>query len=46
MLSLYYLFERDESSGQYKVPLIHKEKNKKLNPKTNRIKTFKTTRYL
>ena len=46
MLSLYYLFERDEGSGQYRVPLIDKEKNKKLNPKTNRIKTFKTTRYL
>lgn len=46
MISLYYLFERDEDSGQYKIPLIDKEKNKKLNPKTNRIKTFKTAKYL
>jgi len=26
MISLFYLFERDEGSGQYKVPMIDKEK--------------------
>ena len=48
MLSLYYLFEQEvgTSKGQYRVPLIDKEKNKKINPKTNRIKTFRTTKYL
>ena len=46
MLSISYLFENDQGSGQYKVPLIDKQKDKLLNPKTNRIKTFKTTRYL
>jgi len=48
MISLYYLFEQEleTSKGQYRVPLINKEKNKKINPKTNRIKTFRTTKYL
>ena len=46
MLSVYYLFEQDEGEGEFKVPLIDKNKEKRLNSKTNRIKTFKTTRYL
>lgn len=46
MISLSLLFERDEDLGQYKVPMIEKEKDKRFNPKTNRIKTFRITRYL
>jgi hypothetical protein len=47
MISLIHLFEQEENSdGKYRVPMIEKEKNKKLNPKTNRIKIFKTSKYL
>lgn len=49
MISLFYLFEQaaeEETKGQYKVPMIDREKEKRLNPKTNRIKTFRNIRYL
>ena len=31
--------------GMYKVPMIHKKKEKRLNPKTNRMKNSKLTMY-
>ena len=31
---------------QYEVPMIKKEKHKKMNPKTNRIKTFRKQKFL
>jgi hypothetical protein len=46
MISLSYLFEQDEGKGQYKVPMIGKLKTHKLNPKTNRMKNFRTYKYL
>ncbi len=47
MISLYYLFEQEENSkGQYRVPMIEKLKTHKLNPRTNRMKNFKTNKYL
>ncbi len=45
MISVIYLFESEEKQI-YKVPMIEKLKTRKLNPKTNRIKSFKTVRYL
>ena len=36
----------DLKEGEYTVALINKEVAKKLNPKTNRIKKFKTTKWL
>lgn len=41
MISLAYLFEEE-----YKVPMIDKLKTHKLNSKTNRMKNFKTNKYL
>jgi len=32
----------DKFVNLYKIPMLHKHKEKKLNPKTNREKTFKT----
>ena len=47
MISLRYLFEQEESTkGKYKVPMIEKLKTHKLNPKTNRMKNFRTHKYL
>jgi len=47
MLSISYLFEQEENSkGQYKVPMIDKLKTHKLNPRTNRMKNFRTNKYL
>lgn len=47
MIILSYLFEQEESTnGKYKVPMIEKLKTHKLNPKTNRMKNFKTHKYL
>jgi hypothetical protein len=47
MISLNCLFEQEEDSkGQYKVPMIEKLKTHKLNPRTNRMKNFKTIKYL
>ena len=31
--------------NKYEIPMINKEVNRKLNPKTNRIKNFKKVRY-
>ena len=39
-----YLTESEKEV--YKIPMKDKKKTKKLNPKTNRIKTFKTNKYL
>ena len=39
-----YLSESEKEV--YRVPMKEKLKNKKMNPKTNRIKTFKTNKYL
>jgi hypothetical protein len=39
-----YLNESEKET--FRIPMITKKKNKKLNPKTNRIKTFKTNNYL
>ena len=36
----------DLKEGQYAVVKLKKLKNKKINPKTNRIKTFKTTDWI
>lgn len=37
----------DKSSpGIYKVPLKEKKKEKRINPKTNRMKTFRNLRYM
>ena len=41
MISISFLFEEE-----YKVPMIDREKEKHLNPKTNRIKTFKHVKHL
>jgi len=44
-----YFTERYFTEGEkeiYRVVMKEKLKNKKLNPKTNRIKTFKTNKYL
>ena len=47
MKALNYLFEQEElQDGQYRVPLIDKLKTHKLNPRTNRMKNFKTKKYL
>lgn len=46
MISLNFLFEQEEQKGQYKVPMIDKLKTHKLNPRTNRMKNFKTIKYL
>ena len=35
-----------ESGEQFDVPMIKKEKFKKVNPKTNRLKTSRKTKYL
>jgi hypothetical protein len=41
------LFERDSNiGGKFKVPMINKEKEHRLNPRTNRMKNFKKTNYL
>lgn len=34
-----------KESEIYTIPMIKKEKNKKMNPKTNRMKNFKKTMY-
>jgi len=31
--------------NKYEIPMINKEVNRKINPKTNRMKNFKKTRY-
>jgi hypothetical protein len=46
MLTLTYLFEEESNKSQFKVPMIEKHKDFKLNPKTNRMKNFKTIKYL
>ena len=49
MLSISYLFEDakpDLAPGEYAVPRIEKSKNLKLNPRTGRMKKFKTTAWL
>jgi len=45
MISITYLFESEEKQI-YKVPMIEKLKTHKLNPRTNRMKNFKTFKYL
>lgn len=47
MISISELFEQeDNQKGQYRVPMIEKLKTNKLNPRTNRMKNFKTIKYL
>lgn len=46
MISVSFLFENDQVEGKYKIPMIERSKDKKLNPKTNRVKTFRKVRYL
>jgi hypothetical protein len=56
MLTISYLFENIEvfvelakpelSPGEYVVPKIEKHKERKLNPRTNRVKNFKTINWL
>ena len=46
MISISYLFEQEVIKKQYKVPMIDKLKTHKLNPKTNRMKNFRTHKYL
>lgn len=46
MLSVSTLFEEKQEKQQYKVPMIEKNKEHRINPKTNRMKTFKTLNYL
>ena len=56
MLSISFLFEQvdviveekkpDLAPGEYVVPKIEKHKERKLNPRTNRIKNFKTISWL
>lgn len=47
MISISYLFEQEElTKGKYRVPMIDRLKTHKLNPKTNRMKNFKTIKYL
>ena len=45
MISISCLFETEEKQI-YKVPMIEKLKTHKLNPKTNRMKNFRTIKYL
>lgn len=48
MISISCLFEyvQEDSKGQYKIPMIDILKTHKLNPRTNRMKNFKTHKYL
>jgi len=49
MLSIICLFEDEKPDlvpGEYVVPRIDKSKDKKFNPRTGRVKTFKTTAWL
>jgi len=41
MISLYNLFETENQDGQYKIPMINRNKEKRLNSKTSR-----NTKYL
>ena len=49
MISISYLFEDAKpelAPGEYAVPKIDKSKNLKFNPRTNRMKKFKTIAWL
>lgn len=37
---------KEFAENTYSIPMLNRLKNKKLNPKTNRIKTFKTVQNL
>jgi hypothetical protein len=46
MISLSRIFESDTTKQMYRVPMIEKTVERKVNPKTNREKNFKRVRYL
>ena len=47
MIALTNLFEQEDNQDKlYKVPMIEKKKIRKLNIRTNRMKNFKTVKYL
>ena len=47
MIAIANLFEQEDNQDKlYKVPMIEKKKIHKLNTRTNRMKNFKTVKYL